>query len=38
MSVTQVMTMALLVSGSLTFYFVLQAAVDVLRHRRSDRH
>ena len=36
MSVTEVMTMALLVSGSLTFYYVLLAAVGILRGR-SDR-
>ena len=37
MSVTEVMTFALLVSGGLTFYLVLQAVVDAVRHRRSDR-
>ena len=34
MSVTHAMTMTLLVTGILTFYVVLNAAVDILRHRR----
>lgn len=37
MSVTEAMTFALMVSGILTFYLVLQAAVDAVRRRRSDR-
>ena len=37
MSVTEVMTTALLVSGSLAFYYVMQAAVDVFRHRFDRR-
>ena len=36
MSVTEVMTFALLVTGCLTFYLVVQAAVVAVRHRRSD--
>lgn len=33
MSVTHTMTMTLLVTGSLSFYLILHAAIDVLRHR-----
>lgn len=37
MSVTEVMTFALLVTGCLTFYFVVQAAIVAVLHRRFDR-
>lgn len=37
MSVTDAMTMTLLVTAILTFYVVLNAAVDALRHRRLSR-
>lgn len=35
MTVTNAMTMTLLVTGTLTFYLVLHAAVDILRTRRT---
>lgn len=37
MTVTTTMTMTLLVTGTLTFYLVLHAAVDLLRTRRPKR-
>lgn len=33
MTVTHVLTMTLLVTGTLSFYLVLHAAIDLLRHR-----
>jgi hypothetical protein len=32
------MTMTLLATGGLSFYLILNAALDVLRQRRSGRH
>jgi hypothetical protein len=37
MTVTHTMTMTLLATGSLSFYLILHAAIDVLRQRRNDR-
>ena len=37
MTVTHTMTMALLTTGSLSFYLVLTAAIDVMRQRRDAR-
>ena len=34
MSVTETMALTLLVTGSLTFYILLQATVDLLRRRK----
>jgi hypothetical protein len=33
MSVTETMALTLLVTGGISFYILLQAAIDVLRHR-----
>ncbi len=33
MSVTETLAITLLVTGSISFYILLQAAIDVLRHR-----
>ena len=35
MTVTDAMAITLLVTGTLTFYLVVHAAVDVWRHRRA---
>jgi hypothetical protein len=35
MTVTDAMTITLVVTGSLTFYLVVHAAVDLFRHRRT---
>ncbi len=37
MTFTDTVTMTLLATGSLSFYLILHAAIDVLRQRRSDR-
>lgn len=37
MSVSDTMTLALLVTGSLSLYLILTAALDVLRQSRSRR-
>lgn len=37
MTVTHVLTMTLLVTGSLSFYLILHAAIDLWRHRGEDK-
>ena len=35
MSVSETMALTLLVTGSISFYILLQAAIDVLRHGKG---
>ena len=37
MTVTHTMTMTLLATGTLSFYLILNAAIDLLRQRRDGR-
>ena len=37
MSVSETMALTLLVTGSISFYILLQAAIDVLRHGKGRR-
>ena len=37
MTVTHVLTMTLLVTGSLSLYLVVHAAIDLLRHRGENK-
>jgi hypothetical protein len=38
MSVTETMTLTLLVTGSLSLYLILHAVVDLYRHGLPNRH
>ena len=38
MTITHTMTLTLLATGSLSFYLIVNAAIDVLRQHRSARH